>query len=151
MKIKLGVLTTLLIMSLLLGSCSAFQAARSPKKPLLVEFTYWSGDYTLLVAQKKYLFAKYGVDVQPVYYPVFSESFPDLASGQIDAALIAVGDVMNIDRHTQLKVVGISDDGSFMPIVARPEYNTIRDLSGKTIGVLVGSQYEALVSEMLSS
>ncbi len=134
-----------------LSSCAESQQSESSQKPLLVEFTYWWGDYTLLVAQEKGFFEKYGVLVQPVYYPIFSDSFPDLAAGQIDAALIAVGDVMNIERHTNMKVVGISDDGSFMPIVARPEYTSINLLKGKTIGVLVGTQYEVLVSEMLAS
>jgi len=105
----------------------------------------------LLVAQEKGYFAAEGVEVEPVYYEIFTDSFPDLASGQIDAALIASGDAMSINRHTPVNIIGLEDDGGYMIIVANDEIKSIRDLEGKTIGTLAGTQYELLVTEMLNA
>lgn len=135
----------------ILVSCSVFQPTERKALPLRVEFTQWWGDYTLVIAQENKLFEKYGVQVEPVYYQSFSETYPDLASGQIDGALIAVGDVINVNRSAAMKVVAISDDGGDDAIVASPEITSIQDLKGKRVGVLVGTQYELIVSEMLRS
>lgn len=142
-------LATVIINSLI--ACAAFQPAKIPLPPLRVEYTQWWGDYTLLVALEKGYFEEYNVDVEPVYYEIFTESFPDLAAGQIDAALIASGDVMSINRHAAVKIIGLSDDGGYMSIVAQPEIKSIRDLEGKNVGILTGTQYELLVLEMLNS
>jgi NitT/TauT family transport system substrate-binding protein len=133
-----------------LAACSTFTNA-APPPPLRVEYTQWWGDYTLLVAKEKGFFEKYNVDVEVVYYEVFSDAYADLAAGQIDAAMIAVGDVISINHHTPVQAVGVLDDGSYMPIVANPNSPSISDLKGKSIGTLVGTPYEMLVISMLES
>ena len=151
---KRNCLTKIALLVLLvniLTACAALQATPSPKPPLRVEFTQWWGDYTLLVAQEQGYFEKNGVQVEPVYYKVFSETYPDLASGQIDGALIAVGDTININRSALMKVVAVQDDGGEDGIVVGPEINSIQDLKGKTIGIVMGSQFELTVVKMLQS
>jgi NitT/TauT family transport system substrate-binding protein len=151
---KRNFLTKIALLLLLMGiltACAQLQSAPSPKPPLRVAFTQWWGDYTLLVAQETGLFEKYGAQVEPVYYDVFSDTFPDLAAGQIDVAFLAVGDIININRSAPMKVVAINDDGGADSIIARPEINSIQDLKGKKVGVLVGTQYELMVTEMLRS
>ncbi len=133
------------------AACSALQTASTPPPPLRVEFTQWWGDYTLLVAQEKGFFEKYGVQVEPVYYNVFSEALPDLAAGQIDAGLIAIGDTININRTTPMKAVAVSDNGGDDAILAGPGISSIQDLRGGKIGVQTGSQYELLIDQMLRS
>jgi len=137
--------------TIILASCTGLQPTPSPKPPLRIEFTKWWGDYTLLVAKEKGYFEDYGLQVEPVYYDVYSDIYPDLAAGQIDGALIAVGDIININRNTPMKVVAIQDDGGADSIVVGPEINSIQDLKGKTVGVLIGTQYELMVVEMLKS
>lgn len=151
MKRLLKRLTLIILTTLTLTSCTAFQPTPRPLPPLRIEYTFWWGDYTLLVAKEKGFFAEEGVEVEPIYYEIFTESFADLAAGQIDAALIASGDVMSINRHTPIKIIGLEDDGGYMPIIAKPEIKTIRDLKGKTVGTLTGTQYELLMTEMLAS
>jgi NitT/TauT family transport system substrate-binding protein len=146
--IKLLLLTTLVSS---LGACAMPQTEEPGKLPLRVAYTQWWGDYTLLVAREKGLFEKYGVEVEPVYYEFFSKTYSNLASGQIDGALIAAGDIINIDRSARMKVVGVSDDGGADAIVVSPEINTIQELKGKTVGVLLGTQYELMFTEMLRS
>lgn len=152
MKRKLFLKTVLLaILINALVACAEFQPAKSTAAPLRVGFTHRWGDYTLVVAQKKGLFEANKVQVELKDYKTLSNTFPDLASGQIDGALIAVGDIININGNAAMKVVAISDDGGRSAILAGPEITRIEDLRGKTIGVLVGSQYEHMVSEMLKS
>ena len=134
-----------------LTACAGLQSTPSSKSPLRIEFTQSWGNYTLLVAQEKGIFKEYGVQVEPVYYDVLSNTYPDLAAGQIDGALIAVGDTINVDHNALMKVVAVSDNGSDNAIVVGPEINSIQDLKGKTIGMLIGSQYELIVDNMLQS
>jgi len=150
MKRNFTVKITLAIMLIhTLTACGIFQPAQKANSPLRFEFTQWWGDYTLLVAQEKGFFEKYGVQVEPTYYEIFSDTYPDLAAGQIDGALIAVGDTINISRDTPMKVVAVNDDGGDDAVLASPEINSILDLKGKAIGLLSGSQYELTVVEML--
>jgi len=141
----------LALLTNVLTSCAALQATPSPKPPLRVQFTQSWGDYTLLVAKEKGFFEKYGVQVEPVYYSMLSDTYPDLAAGQIDGALIAIGDAININRSTPMKVVAIQDNGGDDAVVVGPGINSIQDLKGKTIGMLIGSQYELTVVNMLQS
>jgi NitT/TauT family transport system substrate-binding protein len=134
-----------------LAACTMLQSKEPARPPLRVGYTQRWGDYTLLVAQEKGLFEKYGVTVEPVYYEVFSKTFSSLASGQIDSALIAMGDTINIDRSAHMKVIGVSDDGGADAIVVGPEITSIEQLKGKTVGVLLGTQYEIMITEMLRS
>ncbi len=133
------------------AACVPLEPEERKDPPLRVEYTQWWGDYTLLVAEEKGFFEQNGVEVEPVYYGVHPEIYPALASGQIDGALIAVGDAINIYRITPMKVVGINNDGGTNSIVASPEINSIQDLNGKVIGVLIGTQYELMITEMLRS
>jgi len=141
----------LILLINILTACAGLNPSQKVKSPLRVEFTQWWGDYTLLVAQEKGLFEKYGVEVEPVYYDVFSDTYPDLAAGQIDGALIAVGDTININRNSPMKVVAVYDDGGNDAVIVGPEINSIQDLRGKTVGTLTGSQYELTVVDMLRS
>ncbi len=135
----------------LLASCAGLSTTPVPASPLRIEFTQWWGDYTLLVAQEKGFFEKYGVQVEPVYYDIFSKTYPDLASGQLDGALIAVGDTININRSSPMTIIAVYDNGGDDAVIVGPEINSIEDLKGKTIGLQLGSQYELTVVKMLQS
>jgi NitT/TauT family transport system substrate-binding protein len=134
-----------------LTSCSALAPTPTPKQPLVVEFTQWWGDYTLIVAQQKGFFEKNGVSVKPVYYDQYSRALPDLAAGQIDAGLFAIGDAINVSRYTNVKVVAVYDNGGLNTIVSIPGLTKVADLAGKRVGVPVGSTYELLIDEILKT
>jgi len=148
-KRRFANLVLLIVFSL--SACTALQAEKPANPPLQIEFAQWWGDYTLLVAEEKGLFEKYGVEVEPVYYEIFSKTYPDLASGQLDGALIAVGDTININRTSAMKVVAVYDNGGSDAVIVDPEINSVQDLKGKTIGLQIGSQYELTVVKMLQS
>ncbi len=136
----------------LITSCAGTPASDAREtEPIVVEFTNWWGDFTLIIAQQQGLFEKYGVKVQPKYYDVFSRAIPDFAAGQIDGGLFAIGDAINVSRHGGAKVVAIYDNGSFNTVVSTPEIFQIDDLEGKRVGVQIGTTYELLINEMLRS
>jgi NitT/TauT family transport system substrate-binding protein len=143
MKRNLLLKFTLLILLInLLTSCAEVETAPISKSPLRVQFTQWWGDYTLLVAHEKGFFEKYGVQVEPIYYDVFSDTYPDLASGQIDGALIAVGDTINIDRSANM---GTSD----VTIVAMDPEDTLAALQRGQ--VQAADTWEPYLSDALSN
>jgi NitT/TauT family transport system substrate-binding protein len=140
-----------LLVTVFLAACLPTQETEEIHTPLRVGFTQWWGDYTLLVAKDKGMFEKHGVEVEPVYYDVYSDYILELASGQLDGSSLAMGDIININHITPLKVVGLNDDGGADAIVVGPEIGSIGDLKGKKVGVLLGTQYELMIAEMLRS
>jgi NitT/TauT family transport system substrate-binding protein len=154
MQMKKKLLSTLLLTVLItstLAACGQLQTSEKPVAPLRVGFSEWWGDYTLLVAQEEGKFQQYGVQVEPVYYENFSDYVADLAAGQMDVAILGMGDSISVNHISPINVVAISDDGGADAIIARPEINSIQDLKGKKVGVLVSTQYELMVTEMLRS
>ena len=138
----------LLIAAVILAACGT--AAPEPERPpLVVEYSAWWGDYTLGVAQELGLFEKNGVNVEPVFYEVYSDSFPDMAAEKIDAGLFGMGEALTVSDQTKLKMVAIYDNGGVSTIVAHPEITSPADLNGKRIGVLLGTSYEFYVIEVL--
>jgi NitT/TauT family transport system substrate-binding protein len=117
--------------------------------PLRVEYTNWWGDYTLLVAQELGLFEKYNVSVEPVYFGVFSEALPALATGSIDGGLFGIGDAINTNASSAIKIVAIYDDGGTNYIVSSANILSAAELKGKKVGVPLGSVYELYVLETL--
>lgn len=141
-------LISLIIAGAILISCNG-TSSEANRHPLKVEFAFWWGDFTLLVAKEKGFFEKYGVDVEPVYYESFPQAPADLAAGKIDGGLFSIGDALIASEHTEVRVVAAYDDGGLNTIVAIPEITSVADLKGKRIGVKIGSPYELFVEEML--
>lgn len=139
----------ILTMVVIIAACSGPVATK--KTPFRIAYTKWWGDYTVIIADKKGFFTKHGVEVKPVYYDVFSKALPDLASGQLDGGTFTIGDTLNINSHTNLTAVGMSDDGGANVIVGQPGITNISDLRGKSIGVIIGSAHELIIENMLAS
>ena len=96
------IFSALLLVTLFLSACGTVPP-KPERPPLVVEYSAWWGDYTLGVAQELGLFEKYGVKVEPVYYEIYSDSFPDMATGKIDAGLFAMGEALTVSDKTKLK------------------------------------------------
>ena len=58
------------ITAILLSACSGI--SKSERSPLKVEWTLWWGDYTIIIAREKGFFEKHGVEVELIFYEVFS-------------------------------------------------------------------------------
>jgi NitT/TauT family transport system substrate-binding protein len=120
-----------LIAALFLTGCGQIGQSRSPLPPLKVEWTRWDGDYTILVAQEKGLFKKHGVEVELLYYDVFSKAITDMAAQRIDAGLFGVGDMLMASRLTDVKGILLYDSGGTSTIVSRSDIHVSRILKVK--------------------
>lgn len=137
------------IMVSLLIACAPSHSELLQNAPLRIEYTWWWGDYTILVAEELGLFEKYGVTVEPVYYENYSDSYSDLASNILDGGLFALDDAINTNDKTPLKAVAVYDDGGFYYLVGSKDVKNIPSLKGKRIGTDIGSFGEFLVLQAL--
>jgi NitT/TauT family transport system substrate-binding protein len=144
------ILRLIVLGAMLMGAvgCSAENTAQDTS-PLRVEWTFWEGDYTIIVAQSLGLFEKYGVKVQPVYYSNFSEVVPDLVSGKLDGGLLGMIDLMNASGRTDMKAVAVYDSGGTLNLATKTDIRSPVELKGKRIGVGVGTSGEMVVREIL--
>jgi ABC-type nitrate/sulfonate/bicarbonate transport system substrate-binding protein len=149
MKHFLWRLCALILFASFLVSCASPQGAVAEQAPLRVGFASRWGDYTMIVAEQAGFFQQYGVAVQPVFYENSFDALVDMASGQLDGALMSLGDMMSIETHIPIRVVAVSDSGGSGTVVAISTVRNIADLRGRRIGVELGTSNELFVSEML--
>lgn len=149
MKINRFLLLVLLL-ALTLTSPGCSLAPAAPRPPLRVEWTWWPGDWILLVAKDQGIFEKHGIQVEPVLYEVFDDAIPDMAAEKIDAGFFVVGDLIPIYSNDNLRAIFITDisDGADQ-VVASPDIQTPADLRGKRIGMAFGTFGELFVQQML--
>lgn len=147
------ILTLTVFLSLLasvISGCQAASPAAAAQPPLVVEYTQWYGDYSLLVAQELGLFDKYNVKVDARYYEVYSTSLGDLLAGTLDCLLAGASDVVSVATRGDFRAILVYDDGGASSIVAAPDILTAADLKGKKIGVNVGTPRELHVYALLA-
>lgn len=148
---KIRIFSLFVLIAILITACTPSAPAQSDLPPLRVEFTEWWGDYTIIIAEKKGLFEKHGVEVDSIYYPDYSKALPDLTTNKIDAGLFNITDVINISNVMEINAVAIYDDGGPAAVIAIPNITSVEDLQGKRIGVSIGTTYEMFVLEMLAT
>ncbi|MEW6268189.1 MAG: ABC transporter substrate-binding protein [Thermodesulfobacteriota bacterium] len=111
------------------------QDARA-KEPLKVGYSDWPGFTSWQIGKEKGIFARNGVDVELVWFPVYTDSLTALNTGKLDGNLQTWSDTMApLAEGIPLKVVLILDN-SFGndAIVARPGIDSVKDLKSKTVG-----------------
>ena len=106
--------------------------------PLKIAYSDWPGWVAWEVAIQKDFFKAEGVDVQFTWLE-YSPSMDAFSANKVDACLMTNGDAM-VTGESGRKSTGILltdySNGNDM-IVAKPGYNSIKDLKGKKIGVEV--------------
>jgi NitT/TauT family transport system substrate-binding protein len=145
------ILSILLVVAFLLSACGTAKA--EPKTPLRVGWSLWPGYYPMAIAAEKGFFEKHGVQVEPVFYNIYSNQTPDLASGMVDGALLSLSDIMFDSISSDVKAVLVLDNSAGAEqIVVSSDIADIQGLRGKRIGyspLLVGSQL--LIHQMLKN
>lgn len=86
------------------------------------------------VASRRGFFKDQGLDVEVIRMaaPV---SITALANGDIDYTMIFASVIRGAMRGMPIKVVASFLDGSTHTLIARPEFKSVKDLRGKTLGV----------------
>ncbi len=148
-KCSLGKIIYSLLILVLVGCAGG--GPKTSSTTLRVEWTLWSGDYTLLVASKMGYFKNHGVDVIPVRYDNVSAAIPDMASLRLDGALLTMNDLILGTNLTDIRGVYVSDNGGVLSLVSSLDINNLQGLRGKRIGVNLHTAGELFVSNMLRS
>ncbi len=89
---------------------------------------------TAAVADKRGFFKEQGMDVEVIRMaaPI---SITALANGDTDYTMIFASVIRGAMRGMPIKVVASFLDGSTHTLIARPEFKSVKDLRGKTLGV----------------
>ena len=86
------------------------------------------------VASKRGFFKNEGLDIEVIRMNA-NVSIPALSSGDIDYTMVFASVIRGALRGMPMKVVASYMDSSTHMLIARPEYKTVKDLRGKTLGV----------------
>ncbi len=145
--------TFLSIMTLLLVACTSLGTpAESENPPLKIGWSFWPGFYPILIADEQGFFAEHNVDVEPVFYEIYTDAFADVQADAIDGNVMTLLDALLLDGRQPdsvraVLVIDSSNGGD--AVVATSDINSPADLKGQTIGMTLGSFGEALVRTML--
>ncbi|WP_010260483.1 ABC transporter substrate-binding protein [Treponema primitia] len=115
--------------------------AGSTSKKIKLGVSAFPGWFVYYIAEGEKLFTKNGVEVELVWFPVYSDSIQAFNSGNLDMLCIALPDaVAPYLKGTEFKAVAINDfsngaDG----LAAKSQYKTIQDLRGKKVATEYGT------------
>lgn len=120
--------------------------------PLKIGYSDWPGWTAWQIAKEKGFFKKHGVEVELVWFPVYTDSLTALNTGQIDGNSSAWSDVLPpIGQGIPLKVVLVNDNSAGNDgLVAKPEFKSIKDLRGKTVATELGTVDHFLLLQALA-
>jgi NitT/TauT family transport system substrate-binding protein len=131
-----------------MGMAVAAQAA-----PLKIGYSDWPGFTAWEVAKVNGLFKKHGVDIELVWFPIYTDSLTALNTGKLDCNLQTWSDTMApLAEGVKLKVVVILDNSyGNDAIVAKAGIDSPKDLKGKTIATELGTCDHFLMLKALAS
>ena len=111
-------------------------AAHAQSTRVTVVYPGVSGGFTpLWIAQEKNLFAKYSVDVHPVYIQGGSRAVQALLAKDADVAVVSGGVIEAALRGADLKFMAAHLPSLAFSLYARPDIRRVQDLRGKVVGV----------------
>src|SRR5215813_9351321 len=128
MKRRVSILALAATVAVLLASAAGAE-------PLKVGYSDWPGFTAWEIAKVKGLFKKHDVDVDLVWFPVYTDSLTALNTGKLDGNLQTWSDTMApLSEGIDLKTVLVLDN-SFGndAIIAKPGIDSVKDLKGKTV------------------
>jgi NitT/TauT family transport system substrate-binding protein len=135
---------SLLLSLLALSACGRDSGALSEgaaKKPIKLALSPWPGWFVWYLVKEKGFFEKNGVDVDLVWFPVYSDSLSALATGKVDANSQTLSDTLApVSKGIPLKVVLVNDNSNGGDgIVVGPSISSLQDLKGKRVATELGT------------
>lgn len=109
--------------------------------PIKIALSAWPGWFPWYIAEEKGFFKSEGVNVELVWFPVYSDSIDALSAGQVDANSQTLGDTLGpLAEGVPLSIVLVNDNSAGNDaVVARIGINSIGDLRGKTVATELGA------------
>ncbi|MFH2103882.1 MAG: ABC transporter substrate-binding protein [Chloroflexota bacterium] len=139
----------LVIITLGLNACAGF--AQEEREPLTVIYTDWPGDYVVWLAYDLGLFQRYGVEVEPVYYPSRFDAVAAFLTNQADGINIQPLDyLIAVQSDIARAVMATGTSQGADQIVTTEDIQYTQQLLGKRIGFSFGSYAEYLINDMLT-
>jgi NitT/TauT family transport system substrate-binding protein len=123
------------------GQSGTSSSGAVASKKITLGVSAFPGWFVYYIAEGEKLFAKNGVNVELVWFPVYSDSIQAFNSGKLDMLCIALPDaVAPYIKGTEFKVVAMNDysngaDG----LAAQSKYKTMQDLRGKKVATEYGT------------
>lgn len=144
MKKMISVLVLIIMTLSILVGCGASkttsesasnETSTSTNKKIKIGVSDYPAWSTWYIAKGEDYFKKNGVDVELVWFPVYSDSLQAFNSGNLDMLCVALSDtIAPYLKGVDFKIVLTNDNSAGADAVAaKPEYNSIKDLKGKTI------------------
>jgi NitT/TauT family transport system substrate-binding protein len=150
-KITLWMICLLLVCTVVVSGCGANQTAAGGttsgggasggSAPVKLALSPWPGWFFWYLVKEKGFFEKNGVNVELVWFPVYSDSLSALATGKVDANSQTLSDTLApASKGIPLKAVLVNDnsfggDG----IVVKPGIQSLQDLKGKKVATELGT------------
>lgn len=132
------------------GADRAAEAGVEP--PIRIALSPWPGWFVWYLVRDQGFFKKYGVNVELVWFPVYSDSLQAFATGKVDGNCQTLSDTLpQAARGLPLKVVLVNDNSSGGDaLVAKPQYRSVRDLRGKRVATEMGTVDHFLLLQALA-
>ena len=140
-------MTVVFVLALLFGVASS---AAAQTQPLKVAFPSFSGAFTpLWMGHDLGLFAKHGVEIQPVFIEGGSRAAQAIVAREIDIGILSGGVIEASLAGAELTFIASHLKTLVFSIYGPPDIRDVAGLKGKTIGVTrfaTPSQYSAILA-----
>jgi NitT/TauT family transport system substrate-binding protein len=136
------VMLAALMTTIVLGGCSkSTPASGTSAPPVKLALSPWPGWFVWYLVKEKGFFEKNHVNVELVWFPVYSDSLTALATGKVDANSQTLSDtIAPASKGIKLKAVLVNDNSNGGDgIVVKPSIQSIADLKGKKIATELGT------------
>lgn len=137
----------------LFSGCAKEKKVSSEKKTYTVATSAYPAFYLLYLGQEEGFYAKNGLDVKVVYFPVYSDSVMAFSTGQADAIGIAMPDtIAPYINGVQMEVIAMLDNSNGADgIVGSEGIKSLSDLKGKSIATEYGTIEHFFLAKRLES
>ncbi|QYR21665.1 ABC transporter substrate-binding protein [Paenibacillus sp. sptzw28] len=137
------IILLLVVMLAALSGCGGSKEtpAGGSDEPITIALSPWPGWFFWYLVDEKGFFKKHGVNVELKWFPVYSDSLQALSTGKVDANSQTLSDTLApASKGIGLKAVLVNDN-SFGgdAIVSKQEFQSIKDLKGKTVATELGT------------
>ncbi|WP_261304674.1 ABC transporter substrate-binding protein [Paenibacillus andongensis] len=146
MRQRVGFLMmALLLIFTVVSGCTSKGATSSTTgksgEPIKLALSPWPGWFVWYLVKEKGFFEKNGVNVDLVWFPVYSDSLSALASGKVDANSQTLSDTLApASKGIKLKAVLVNDNSNGGDgVVVKPSINSLKDLKGKKVATELGT------------